>query len=609
MSFSTITEMFLNSTTEFSDKYMYYYTNRKEQWEGLRGKDIRQTVEDLAFALKSLGLGTGLQGAILSNNGPRWAMADYAILCSGAATAAIYPTLTAPQIAYILSNSESKTVFVENAEQGNKVLDIWDDCPDLQCLVVMKDADKGELTKVAPDRVIYSFIDLLEIGHKHGMDNNLNFEELCKTPKPEDLLTLIYTSGTTGNPKGVMLTHNNMVTNIEGALSHIMISPDDVLLSFLPLSHSFERMAGHFLTMSRGATVYYAESIEKVAANMLVVKPTIMIGAPRFYEKVYNRVIDSISAAPAIRQKLFWWAMKQGRSVLYLEMAGKKPGGFLGFKHGIASKLVFSKLKGRVGGMIKFFVSGSAPLSAKIAEFFAMMGMAVIEGYGLTETSPVVTVNKIEHFKFGKVGPAIPDVEIKIAKDGEIMVKGPNVMRGYFRDEKATKEAIEPDGWFHTGDIGQMDSDGFLKITDRKKFIIVTSGGKNVAPAPLENALVISSYIDQVLVMGDKRNFMSALIVPNFEKLEAFAIENGIEDRNPETLIKNQLVIDVVDQEVAAAMEPFARYEQIRKVALLPRELTIDRGEITPTLKVKRNVVFDHFSDVIEGIYEGQIVE
>jgi len=602
MAFQTITEMFLQTTSKHADKYLYY-SKRKDHWEGLRGKDIHTTVEDLAFGLVSLGVGKGVQVAIISNNSPRWAMADYGILCTGGTSVSIYPTLMAPQAAYILKHSESRVVFAEDEEQADKILEMWDDCPDLKVLVVMNDARVTGKTNEGDERTIISFIDLLEQGQEYGQEKNLDFETMCKACKPDDLLTLIYTSGTTGEPKGVMLTHHNMVSNVEGSLECIYLDETDSLLSFLPLSHSFERMAGHFLAFSRGTTVYYAESMEKVGENMLEVKPTILIGVPRFYEKVYNRVLENISQAPAIRQKIFWWALGQGRAMLDLTMAGKKPGWWLKKKHGLASKLVFSKLKERVGGRIRFFVSGAAPLAADIAEFFASLDMIVLEGYGLTETSPVLSVNKLEKFKFGKVGPAIPNVELKIAADGEILAKGPNIMKGYYKNPEADAEAIDPGGWFYTGDIGELDEDGFLKITDRKKSILVTSGGKNVAPAPLENALVLSPYIEQVMIIGDKRNFITALLVPNFEKLESFAAEKSLPSRNREVLINDPQVLDLFEKEVESAMEPFARYEQVREFALLPREFTIEQGELTPTLKIKRKAVFDHFGEEIEALY------
>ncbi|MFC1542931.1 AMP-dependent synthetase/ligase [Candidatus Neomarinimicrobiota bacterium] len=606
MAFQTITEMFLQTTSRFADKYLYF-SKRKDHWEGLRGTDIRTTVEDLAYGLVSLGVAKGKHAAIISNNGPRWSMADYGILCTGGATVSIYPTLTAGQAAYILKHSESLLVFAEDEEQAGKILEVWDDCPHLKTLIVMNDARVTMKTAEGDDRTILSFVDLLDLGHEHSKEQGLDFEAICKACKPDDVLTLIYTSGTTGEPKGVVLTHHNMVSNIEGSLEHIQIDETDSLLSFLPLSHSFERMAGHFLAFSRGTAVYYAESMDQVGENMLEVKPTVLIGVPRFYEKVYNRVLESIGQSPAIRQKIFWWALAQGKAVLQHTMAGTQPGWWLSRKHGIAGKLVFSKLKDRVGGRIKFFVSGAAPLSADIAEFFASLNMIVLEGYGLTETSPVLAVNKLEAFKFGKVGPAIPNVHLKIADDGEVLAKGPNIMQCYYKDTAGSAEAIDADGWFHTGDIGELDEDGYLKITDRKKSILVTSGGKNVAPAALENALVLSRYIEQVMIIGDKRNFVSALMVPNFVNLEAFATEKSIPTDDRDTLVKDNQVNDLFEREVEKAMEPFSRYERVRKFVLITREFTIEDGELTPTLKVKRKVVFDHFGDEIESIYGGAL--
>lgn len=608
MAFRTITEMFLQTTDTYADKHLYL-EKKNDHWEGLRGKDIRTTVEDLAYALRSLGVNKGVQAAIISANSPRWAMSDYAILCAGASTVAIYPVLPAPQVAYILQDSESKIVFAADGEQAAKIMEVWNDCPHLSVMIVMNDKQITAKDIDASKQKVLTFTELLDIGHAYGQEQSLNFEAMCQEPSPDDLLTLIYTSGTTGEPKGVMLTHNNLVTNIVAALTHINIDESDRLLSFLPLSHSFERMAGHFLAFSRGASTYYAESIEKVAANMMETHPTVLLGMPRLYEKIYNRVVENVNNAPALRQKIFWWAMRQGKAMVQARENGGQPGFFLARKHALANKLVFGKLHERVGGSIKFFASGAAPLSAEIAEFFAGAGMIILEGYGLTETSPVLTVNKLEKFKYGYVGPAIPGIEMKIAEDGEILARGPNIMKGYFNDEAATREAIDDDGWFHTGDIGEFDDDQYLKITDRKKNILVTSGGKNVAPSGLENALVIKPLIEQVCIVGDGRNFISALVVPSFESLQGHIEAQGLENASPEDIIKHPEIIAAVEKEVAAAMEKFPRYEQVRKIALLPKEFTIDGGELTPTLKVKRNVVLERYSSIIEEMYAGALVE
>jgi long-chain acyl-CoA synthetase len=445
---------------------------------------------------------------------------------------------------------------------------------------------------------------VLDLGEKHIADNNFSISKSSETAQPDDLLTIIYTSGTTGNPKGVMLTHKNLISNVLAGRAAIHFGSDDTFLSFLPLSHSFERMAGHFTAFSLGATTYYAESIESVAENMLEVSPTIMISVPRFFEKVNARIIDKVSNDPALRQKIFWWAIGVGKKCAPYLQSNRKPSGFLGFKFKIADKLVFSKLKARVGGKLRFFVSGGAPLSKEVGEFFASANIPIIEGYGLTETSPVITANREELYKFGTVGSAVDGVEVKIAKDGEILCRGDNVMKGYYKNPEATKEVLEEDGWFHTGDIGEFDEDGYLKITDRKKSILVTSGGKNVAPAPLEIALTSSKYIEQSLVIGDRRNFISALIVPSFEVLEEWALTNDIDyggDR--QILCDNPKVKELYDKEVESTMERFSHYERVKKCSILAKEWTIESGETTPKLSVKRKVVEDNYASIIDAMY------
>ena len=592
---STIPEMFLAVCNEYGDKEAYFY-KEKGEWKGITFREVRHTVENIAYGLASLGCDKGDRVAILSNNNPKWAMSDYAVICMGGATASVYPTLTSPQVKFILDDCESKVVITENREQADKVLDFLDDSEFIKTVVVMDDDSYDR------DNVI-AFSELTQLGEDHNSSAGFDFEERARSAKADDLLTLIYTSGTTGNPKGVMLTHNNIVTNIKATYAVVTVESSDVYLSFLPLSHSYERTVGHFGMFSVGATVYYAESIEKVSENIPEVRPSVMASVPRLYEKMYTRILDKVAGDPALRQKIFWWAIGVGREALkYRQKHEPMPAG-LKIKHGIAEKLVFSKLKDRLGGRLKFFSSGAAPLSGEIGEFFGAAGLIILEGYGLTETSPVMTLNSLDSFKFGTVGHPISDVEVKIAEDGEILNRGPNTMKGYFKNEDATREAIDADGWFHTGDIGEFDEDGFLRITDRKKNLIVTSGGKNVAPAALENALITSKYIEQLLVIGDNRNFISALIVPSFEALEGFAADKGISETSPDALCRTSEVQALFDAEVAAAMENFARFERIRKVELLPKEWTIADNELTPTLKVKRRVVVERYKDVIDAMY------
>ena len=597
MNHSTILQMFLSSTTTYNNRNMYYYKT-KGRWEGISGTEVRITVKDLAFALNSLDIGKGCNVALLSNNSPRWAMADYGIICSGAASVSVYPTLIPSQIEYIINDSNSKVIFVENQEQLDKIKEIWENCPQLTHAIVLDNSDSSD------DSRIFNFMQFLDIGTEFEKSSSNTFENLINIAKSEDLLTLIYTSGTTGNPKGVMLTHANMIGNIDGITKHIDYKDDDSLLSFLPLSHSFERMCGHFTAFAVGAKVYYAESIEKVPENLKEVQPTMVTSVPRLYEKIYSKIINGLKSAPKVRQNIFWWSYGVGKQQYeYMINGGATLPFLLGLKAKIADKLVFSKVRDRFGGKLRFFVSGGAPLSKEIAEFFAALGIKIIEGYGLTETSPILTANTPENQRLGSVGRRLYNVEIKIASDGEILAQGPNVMKGYYNNPEATKEAIDNDGWFHTGDIGHLDEDGYLYITDRKKNILVTSGGKNVAPAPIESALVNSQFIEQSIVLGDNKNFISALIVPAKDSVKQALLSQDKSLSEDEIMSNHVDVKALIQSEVDNAMEQFSNYERVKEFSILSREFTLESGELTPTLKVVRKVVLQNFSDEVEKIY------
>ena len=597
MIFPTVSKMFNQITIDHLNRPLYYY-KKLDKWQGLSGSEIRSTVKDVSFALKSMEIGSGDTVAILSNNSPWWAMSDYGIICSGAASVSIYPTLIPSQIEYILNDSKAKAIFVENNEQLAKIEKIWSNCSSLQCVVIMDDSYKKESKR------IMNFSKILDIGTAEEVKTDGNFEDLIATAQPNDLLTLIYTSGTTGNPKGVMLTHENMMANVDGISESITFDHNEIFLSFLPLSHVFERMGGHFNAFSVGATVYYAESIEKVPQNLQEVKPSVVLSVPRLYEKMYNKVLDGLKTAPKIRQNIFWWAINLGKIATKYRLAKKSFPFIFGIKHSIADKLVYSKVKEKVGGRLRFFVSGGAPLSKEIAEFFAAVDVTILEGYGLTETSPVLTANTPEAVKFGSVGKPLFNVKIKIADDGEILAKGPSIMKGYYNKEEATKESIDSDGWFHTGDIGNIDEEGFLTITDRKKNILITSGGKNVAPAPLENSMVTSPYIEQSIVIGDKRNYISALVVPAFETIQTYLDSKGKSIANKDDIVKDSDVVSLIESEVERAMEVFSNYEKVKKIALIPNVLSIDNGELTPTLKVVRKVVLERYSVYVDKLYE-----
>ncbi len=597
MKYQSLAQMFYTTCQTYPDKVGMMF-KKGGSYQSIRYKEIEATVTRLANGLAALGVQKGDKVVLLSENRVEWSWSDYAILSNGAATVPIYPTLLAPHIKFITNNSDAKVVIVSNDHQLSKVLEVLDELPQVEHLVII---DPGELKH---DKLL-TFQELQDKGEAFLKANPDEIKNRIQSTQADDLATIIYTSGTTGEPKGVMLTHGNFLSNIEASLRALPITPDEIFLSFLPLSHVFERMVGHFLATYQGCTVAYAESIETVPQNLLEVRPTLMASVPRFFEKVYGRVMESLEAGSALKKSLFMWAVGVGKEALKYKQNGKPiPGGLFALKYKLADKLVFSKLKERVGGRIKFFVSGGAPLSKEIGEFFGSADLLILEGYGLTETSPVISVNRLEKFKFGSVGLPLDNVEVKIAEDGEILCKGPNVMQGYYKNEAATKEAIDEDGWFHTGDIGIIDEDGFLVITDRKKNLIVTAGGKNVAPQPIENLLITSQYIEQAVVIGDKRKFISALIVPNLDALKAFAQERGITYQSTRELLDHPEVNKLIRQEIDNVSKDLARYETIKKFALIEEPFTIESGELTPTLKVKRRVVEERYKDIIDKMYE-----
>jgi long-chain acyl-CoA synthetase len=569
------------------------------QWKDISSDEFRRAVEETALGLRELGVEKGARVALLSENRPEWAITDLATLSAAAVVVPIYATLTPAQALYILNDSEAKVCVVSNSAQLRKIAEIRAQAPHLRHVVRMDPAAEPPANTLTLD-------ELRARGREPLARDPQAVRRRAAEAKPDDLATLVYTSGTTGDPKGVMLTHRNIVSNVEAAKSVFMeFGPADVALSFLPLSHIFERMAGYYMMINAGATIAYAESVEQVPANMAEVRPTLMCSVPRLYEKMYARINEKVASDPPARQKIFRWAIGVGRQVLQHTVEKRSPGALLKIKHALANRLVFGKVKERVGGRLRVFVSGGAPLAREIAEFFGAAGLSILEGYGLTETSPVITCNRPDDFKPGTVGKPLPGVEVKIADDGEILTRGPHVMRGYYNKPEATAEAIDAEGWFHTGDVGMFDAQGFLVITDRKKDIIVTSGGKNIAPQPIENLVKTNRYIAEIVMIGNKRHFPAALVVPNFENLEKWARDNGLAFSSREELIARPEVTGFYDRTVAELTAHLASFEKIKKVALVAREFTLEAGEITPTLKVKRRVVEQKYKDVIDRLYEG----
>jgi long-chain acyl-CoA synthetase len=597
--FQTIPEMFDKITRRFAASTRPMLMSKRDgEWRGISYAEVRRNAELTAYGLASLGIERGDRVSIIGENRPEWAYSDHAIAMLGAICAPIYPTMTAKQNEYIFNDAGVKAVIVSNQFQLGKVLKVLDAVPTLKHIIVMNENITAEA------RNIIAFSALLKRGEEFEKQHPTYLEESRKRIKPDDLLTLIYTSGTTGNPKGVMLTHWNLSSNILDASTYIKIEEGDALLSFLPLCHSFERMAGNYTAMACGATIAYAESIETVQANLTEVRPTIITTVPRLFERMHSRIMKAVDAAPPWRKRLFFWSLDVGKKLAEARKT-KRIAPIVRLQHMLADKLVLSKIRERLGGRMKFMVSGGAALPKEFGEFFEAIGIIIIEGYGLTETSPVITANMLDNYKFGYVGKPIPNVEVKIAPDGEICARGPNIMKGYWNLPQLTAEVIDNEGWFHTGDIGEIGADGFVRITDRKKHLFVSSGGKNIAPQPIENLFLSSKFIEQFVLIGDKRMFCTALVVPDFDALKEHARAAGISFNFNHDLVKNPVIYQLIDQEVEKLQKDLANFERVRKFILLAKPFTIEDGEMTPTLKIKRKVVEEKYAYLIDSMYQG----
>jgi len=564
-------------------------------WTPVSAQEFGRRTRAFGMGLTTLGVDHDDRVAILSENRPEWPMTDFGTLGIGAITVPIYTTYLAPQVEYILRDCGAKVLVVSNEKELAKVMEVRGRCPALAFVVLVE----GKLPNA--DGVL-SFESVVKRGEEALKQQPSGWDDRVGNVNPESHATIIYTSGTTGEPKGGVLSHGNFVSNVSTCSTFFDVSAATVGLSFLPLAHVFERMID-YVYFSRAATIAYAESIEKLADNFGEVKPHCFGSVPRVYDKIHARIFQNLEGQSATKQKIFHWAVGVGRERLALLEKRKPVPGGLAFKYRIADRLVFSKIKARLGGRFRFCMSGGAPLSKEVAEFFWAAGVEVYEGYGLTETSPVLTVNTPGAFKIGSVGKAIPGVTIRISEDGEVLAKGPNIMRGYWNKPEETKKVFNAEGWFLTGDVGVVDREGFLTLTDRKKELIINAYGKNIAPAPIEEALKHIRYVASAVLIGDRRKFLSALIVPNFERLEAWASSNNVEYRSPQELIRNpkaralfQQAIDIVNGD-----EPSEK--RIKDFALLTTDFTIEGGELTPTLKVKRRVVAEKYRDVIDGLY------
>lgn len=588
---TTLSELFLNTCRTYPKPDLLMFKD-EGSYRSISTAEFGSRVRRLSLGLRRLGLKPGDKVVILAENRPEWVITDFAVLCAGGITVPIYTSLVPEQIGHIVRDSDAKLVVCSTRDLWLKVEAVRRDLPLVErFLLIEDDAPPGLLT-------------LREVEGEGARAEEAEpglFERAARAVRPDDLASIIHTSGTTGTPRGVMLTHGNLMSNIVSLDAVVPFLFSDTALSFLPLSHVLERTST-FLCLYKGVSIAYAESVEAVAENLVEVRPTIMVSVPRFFEKVYARVMDQILAASKLRRLIFMWAIRTGRRYAAKTIAGESVPKRLAFRRGLAARLVYTKITARTGGRIKFFVSGGAPLSRDIAEFFYALGLVVLPGYGLTETSPVVSGNTLNDYRFGTVGKPIPGFEVRIADDGEILLRGPSVMRGYYKKDVETREAFEG-GWFHTGDIGFPDADGFLTITDRKKDLIVTSGGKNVAPQLIESLLRMSPYIQNIVVVGGSRKFISALIVPAFDRLEAYARANGVPFRDRAELVRREDIVGFLLAEIQRATPDLAPYERVKKIVVLDRDFELERGEMTPTLKVRRGLIEQKYASAIDALY------
>lgn len=591
---TTLAEMFLQAAKKHNRADALNF-KKDGKWFSISSDEIISNAENIAFGLYSLGLRKGDRVAILSHNSPDWTITDAGCQLSGVIDVPIYTTLAPSSVQYIINDSGAKVFFLQDKTTYERLAEALTECNSLEKIVLFECEESNEKC--------ISLDELEKFGADLKKEQPDLIQDLAKSIDKDDVATLIYTSGTTGEPKGVMLTHRNVVSNLLDCGADFSFSEKDVPLSVLPLSHVFERTA-MYLYVHHGMSVYYAESIDKVADNLKEVRPTMFIGVPRIFEKVYAKAKLKASQESNLKGKIFDWAIEVGKEYACCLESGENASVFLKIKYGLADKLVFSKLREFFGGRLRFCITGGAALSESINYIFKGANISIMQGYGLTETSPVITTNTPLFSRVGTVGKTIRNVKVRIAEDGEIEAAGPGILVGYFNKPEATKDVFTKDGWFKTGDIGQIDSDGFLRITDRKKELFKTSGGKYIAPAMIEQMIKGSQYVNQVVLVGNERKFAAALIVPNYEPLEIYAKQNNLNLKTPADFCKNEKIIKLLEQEVENLTKSLSNYEKVKRIALLEKELTVESGELTPTLKIKRRVIDEKFRYIIEEFYE-----
>ncbi len=589
MAAKTLVDLFEEACNTYkkADALLFKQAGR---YSPISSEELKERVTKVGIALAKLGIDRGDRVALLSENRPEWAVADMGMLSIGAVNVPFYPTLPAAQIRDLMVDCGARAIVVSNADLLARVLSVVRQMPDLKTIILMDhSADK-------PDWVL-SFSDLLT---DRGGDSD-KFMHLRRQVCSDDVATIIYTSGTTGQPKGVMLTHRNIVSNVLDSAEAFEIDSTDVALSFLPLSHIFERMFD-YLMIHRGVTVAYAESFDAVGQNLQEIRPTVVACVPRFFEKLYTRINDAIKSSPYLKRELMSWSLGIGRLRAHALIARRPLSAALKTQYALANWLILRKLRQKLGGRIRFFISGGAPLDQQLAEFFFSANILILEGYGLTETSPVIAVNRVDQFKFGTVGQVLRQVELKMAEDGEVLVRGPSVMKGYYKRESETREVLR-DGWFYTGDIGILDAEKFLRITGRKKDLIVTASGKNVAPQKIESLLKTNPYFIHVVAVGNKRPFVSALVVPNAEKVKTQAASMGIPQEAYEQMIERPEIKQFLLRQIQESTRDLAPFEQIKTIQIVPKELSVDEGELTPKMSVRRQIVEEKYKHLIDKMY------
>jgi len=599
MRFSTIPSMLNELANRYGDSKQVLMYKKDGKYIGLTHNQVREIVECVALGLMELGIRERDRIGIVSENRYEWIIADLAILSIAAVDVPVFPTLTSKQLEYVYNNCEATAIIVSNNFQLQKILENKPNMPHLRHIIVMNDEFETD------DVTVKSMNQIRESGRelKSSDERKELLKKRLNSITSDDLATIIYTSGTTGNPKGVMLTHKNILSNIEGIFDIIPLTDNDTFLSFLPLCHSYERTTGYYTAVACGGTVALAESLETVALNLQEVKPTLMTTVPRLLEIVKKKIYANIEKEKPAKQKIFNWSVNIGKKYIEKELNKKSIPITLKTKYKIADNLVFSKIRERFGGNLRMFISGGAALNEVVCEFFLAAGIKILEGYGLTESSPVIAVTREDDIEIGTIGKPLFNVEVKIAEDGELLAKGPNIMKGYWNDKISTEEAIDEDGWLYTGDIAVLTERNNLKITDRKKHILVSSGGKNIAPQPIESLLAQSAFIEQCVLIGDRREYCTALITPDFDELKKLADNFEIKYNSNTELISNEKIIKTIKQDIDRLQKDLAKYERVRKFSLLSEPFSVENGSLTPKLSIKRHIVERKFADLIDSMY------